>query len=208
MISIRPGDILATSGRSFDSRAIRLATCSRWSHVAIAAWVTRADLERHWPELDWDRWTPQTLIFESTTGSDLPCKILGFRTAGVQAHSIGPWIKAYPGRVYRLPLATLLVGAESERLTEHLLTLLRKGTPYDIGGALLAGTRLVKWLPCAARWVDDRRSRFCVEMVEPALSAAFVSRTLPPLDPSRDRPRDLVRKASRSTLWGKPRRIK
>jgi hypothetical protein len=176
--------------------------------VAIAAWVNQLDLQRFWPERDWSLWIPRTMVFESTSGSTLPCKFLGHKVAGVQAHTICEWVNAYPGHVYHMPLVTSVTGSESERLTDHLLTLLRKGTPYDLGGALLAGTFVTKYLPCVAQWVDDRQSRFCVETAESAILSAFLARQLPPLDPGRDRPRDMVRKARRSKLWSKPRKIK
>lgn len=205
---IRPGAILSTSGRSRASRVIRAATCSRYSHVATVAWVSQADLEKNWPERDWSGWQARNMVFESTTLAGAPCEIRGEPYRGLQAHDAIAWVEAYAGRVWCQDLVPPVSGDESQRLTDAALTLLKLGKPYDDGGAIMAGTRLLKWLPCVRNWINDRQRVYCAESVELLLLAAFYGRDLPAFDPGRDRPRDTVRLTWKSGLWTEPRRLK
>lgn len=203
-----PGDVIVCSGTDPISRSIRILTCSPWSHAAITAWVTRENLSHFFPERDWKDWKPKTLLFESTADKILPCSISGKKQAGLQSHGVLKWVAWYPGKVYRMQFLSKFHGREQERLTDCLLARLKKQIPYDTSGALLAGTRVVKWFPCLAEKIGDRQSSFCIETIESVIQAAFVARSLPSFDPGRDRPRDLVRKLKSSSLWSKPQRLK
>lgn len=203
----RPGAILATSGRAPVSRVIRSVTCSRYSHVAVVAWVSQNALYRNWPGRDWSEWKARTMVFEATTLDNCPCEIRGEAYRGLQAHTLGDWVEGYPGRVWCLDMIPPVTGEESHRLTDCALTLLRRGKLYDDCSAIFAGTRLLKWLPCVQRWVNDRRLVYCAELVESLLCAALYGRNLPAWDPGRDTPRDTVRLAV-DNGWSKPRRMK
>ena len=196
-----PFDVLVTSGTDAVSRGIRFATCSPWSHVAMTAWITRRDLQAVFPDKDWTDWDNRTLVLESTSDYHLPCAVTGKRTKGLQSHKVLRWLANYPGKVYRLKFNGDATAKEISNLAYTLLTLLKIGVPYDVRGALFAGTRFVKWFPCVAKSVGDRQSRFCVETVESVLQTDLIGRKLPSFDPGRDRPRDLVRKLRHCKLW-------
>lgn len=202
-------DILVFSGRSPESILIRGVTCSPFSHAAILARVTKRDLELavadglRVPLEILTQWQDRLLLFESTTLVDQPCEILGKAIRGVQAHDPEKRILAYDGRVWLMNILSPLNDLETTRLTHYLLGKL--GTEYDEGGAVLAGTRLLKWL----LWqrADDRSHLFCVETVEAAALYALIDHELPTLCPGNDRPKDMVRKLTKSKVYGKLRRL-
>lgn len=211
MAPLKPFDVLICSGRSPVSRFIRCMTCSPWSHVAIVAKSLTEEI-------------PDTLIFESTSQSPLRCILQGKLVSGVQAHKLGQWLRQYPGKVYvmRFTGFSLFNMEESEkRFTDQLMSLINnckekhesgeecegKGTSYDGFGAFLAGTRIVKWLPCLVDRLDSRQAQFCVEMNESSLRCALpVLRSF--FDPGRHRPRDHVRALLKTRSWNKPEQIK
>jgi hypothetical protein len=46
----------------------------------------------------------ETAVWESTTGSKLPCLLRGYPVDGVQAHGVAEWLAAYKGFVWHYPL--------------------------------------------------------------------------------------------------------
>lgn len=106
---------------------------------------------------------------ESTTLCPHPCVILARHINGCQAHlpemRIRDYVKA-DGRVdlYRLAPIEKLSRVESELLTRILVRhFIGKQVTYDLGGALVSGTRLFKrtrLLPSA-----DLNELFCSELV-------------------------------------------
>lgn len=145
---LTPGCLTWFCGRELLSRFIALWTTSlkqKWhgqliSHCGIIAFDKQANLSH----------------YESTT----------LKTPenfdGVQKND--PWerIDQYDGRVYVSRPRVLLARSESRRLTRSLETFL--GTPYDMPGAMLAGTRWIK------RHFDaDRSQVFCDELNSMAL---------------------------------------
>ena len=110
---------------------------------------------------------------ESTTLCKHPCAILGFRLDGCQAHLPEQRIQDYVeagGHVdlYRLSPIDRLSDTESELLTTILVKhFIGQRVTYDLGGALLSGTRLFKrthLLPKA-----DLNELFCSELVAAVL---------------------------------------
>ena len=187
------GDVAACFGTDAAARIITLGTASPLaprglrlgpSHVAI--------LCEH-------RGMP--LWVESTTLCRHKCSVRGEPTAGVQAHTpmlrVGDYREA-GGRVdvYRLTGVNRLSG-EERRLLHRILIghLLGRGGRYDLPGAILSGTRLLRLLPGA-----KLNELFCSELV-----AAVLMRLgrMNHANPARFHParllRDLVRtgKASR-----------
>lgn len=197
---IRPCAVLSTSGQSPESGVIKVVTCSKYTHIATVAWVSQGDLEKYFPEKNWAGWKPRNMVFESTTLDSVPCEILGEKIQGLQAHSVDAWVQAYNGRVWCQNLIRPVTGAESQRMADAALTLLKMRRPYDGGGALIAGTRLLKWLPCVGSKINDRKRVYCAEVTEQTLMIALYSRDLPGFDPGRDRPRDTVRLADRKSV--------
>ncbi|WP_437226017.1 hypothetical protein SH661x_004362 [Planctomicrobium sp. SH661] len=157
----QPLDIAACYGTGMTASVIRYGTASLLapsrlrigpSHVAVLC-------EYH----------GRMIWVESTTQCLHPCVVLGRRTSGVQAHL--PEIRildyvAAGGHVdlYRLTPIEKLSHAESDLLTRILVRhFIGQEVTYDLGGALLSGTRLFKrtrLLPSA-----DLNELFCSELV-------------------------------------------
>jgi hypothetical protein len=160
-----PGDLLACYGTGFTAKAISLGTASLLaprrlrigpSHVAIIC-------EHHG--------TP--VWVESTTLCPHACVIRQRQVSGCQAHLPEMRIQDYVrsgGRVdlYRLSPVDRLSTAESQLLTRILVRhMIGREVGYDLGGALLSGTRLFKrtrLLPGA-----DLNELFCSELAAKVL---------------------------------------
>lgn len=160
-IDFQPLDIAACYGTGFTARAITLGTASLLapprlrigpSHVAVLC-------EFH----------GRMVWMESTTLCTHPCAILGTQVAGCQAHLPEDRIRDYlttGGHVdlYRLSPIERLSQSESELLTTILVRhFIGQRVTYDLGGALVSGTRLFKrtrLLPQA-----DLNELFCSELV-------------------------------------------
>lgn len=161
MINFEPLDIAACYGTDWTSNAIRFGTASLFapprlrvgpSHVAV--------LCRHEGRMVW---------VESTTLCRHPCVIRGERFNGCQAHDPSNRIADYVnagGRVdlYRLAPIESLSADESDLLTSILIRHFVRGqVQYDMGGALISGTRLFK----ATRLLPDAdlNKLFCSELI-------------------------------------------
>ena len=185
-LPLTPGCLTWFWGREFVSRAIALWTCSlkqMWrgeliSHCGIVSFDTKANI-RH---------------YESTTLNTPE----NFR--GVQKNDPYQRIDDYAGRVYiSRPRVPLTVG-QSKRLTVSLEAFL--GTPYDMPGAILAGTRWIK------RYLDaDRSELFCDELVSMALmdSRKLTEGTFAPAEMT---PASLAAWLSRHEIYGPAERVK
>lgn len=159
----QPGAIFRYSGHACISWIIRLFTLSSASHVSIATHLSKYDVnswrEQHNKPIG--PWEDGVYIVESTDAKD-PCLLNERSFSGVQVQPLDS-IQKYDGRVeVMLPIA-LLNQHESYLLTNKLLELV--GTEYDRSGAILAGTRAIKWLPCWKRKVHDRYTNYCAEVV-------------------------------------------
>lgn len=152
-----PGDLLFFTGTDWTARVIRAATAYPLrvigpvfgpSHVGIIV-----------PD------GKQSLLVESTTLAKSPCLLNGRRVAGAQAHVPEERIAEYltaggSVAVYRL--------ADDERLTADEIVVLHHvatrmvfdGLPYDLGEALLSGTRWLRWFAPQA----DSHSLYCSEL--------------------------------------------
>lgn len=165
MVDFQPLDLLACYGTDATARAITWLTASALaprrlrlgpSHIALIC--------KHHDAPLW---------LESTTLCVHPCVILGRQISGVQAHlpeiRINDYVQA-GGRVdlYRLSPIDRLSQSESELLSKILVRhFIGKRISYDLGGALLSGTRLFKrtrLLPAA-----DLNQLFCSELVAAVL---------------------------------------
>jgi len=165
MDDFQPLDLLACYGTDATARAITWLTASALaprrlrlgpSHIALIC--------KHHDAPLW---------LESTTLCSHPCVILGRQISGVQAHlpeiRINDYVQA-GGRVdlYRLSPIDRLSETESELLTRILIRhFIGRQVTYDMGGALLSGTRLFKrtrLLPSA-----DLNELFCSELVAAVL---------------------------------------
>lgn len=180
-----PGDLCVFYGRDFTSRVIEWATRGP-SHVGIVC-----PHEHHGP-----------VLFESTTLCDLPCLLTGRAIRGVQAHVPLDRIASYRGTVRRMRLtrAWRLSATEINLLHDWLMRVASE--PYDLRGALLSGTRLVKWT--ALMPYPDLDSLFCSELCAAALMRLG---RMPLGNPSLYNPARLVRRLRRCGIYGAPQRV-
>ena len=165
MDDFQPFDLMACYGTDATARAITWLTASALaprrlrlgpSHIAVIC-------NHH----------DAPLWLESTTLCPHPCAVLGFPVDGMQAHLPEMRIDDYVnggGRVdvYRLSAVDRLSQSESKLLSKILVRhFIGKRVTYDLGGALLSGTRLFKrtrLLPAA-----DLNQLFCSELVAKVL---------------------------------------
>jgi hypothetical protein len=156
-----PGDIVACWGSGATSRIISVGTASPFgprelrvgpSHVAIIA-----------------NYSGYPCWFESTSMCDRPCLIRLQPVDGCQVHTPEGRVNDYlsaGGKVaiYRLTPTDSLSEAESNLLTRILVKhFVRPGLCYDTAGAVLSGTRLLKWSRFAPG--ADLHSLFCSELI-------------------------------------------
>jgi len=133
--SIKAGDIIAFSGRGWDSILINLCSYGIpfWSisHVGI--------IGEHEAKL---------VLFESTPAQ-------GLSTCDEDR------LADYPGRVWHYPLYRRLYAAESDRLNQFLMDHL--GIPYDHIGAIRSGGAAWSWFESLLR-DEDLSHIFCSEL--------------------------------------------
>jgi hypothetical protein len=160
-----PGDIAACFGTDLTGRFISWGTASLLaprglriapSHVAICC--------EHEERAVW---------VESTTLCSHACLVRGRPVSGVQVHRprlrIGDYVRA-GGRVdiYRLSDIQRLSSAESRLLTRILIDhFVRRSVSYDVGGAMLSGTRVFQLTRCFP--VASLDELFCSELVAAVL---------------------------------------
>jgi hypothetical protein len=191
MFTFEPGDLAACHGADWTSRLIRWQTASLFppaglrlgpSHVALLC-----------------RWRDEMIWTESTTLCRSPCLIRQRQVSGAQAHRPQERIADYVnagGRVdiYRLTHFHRLSIEESRLLTRLVLDeFIDPGIGYDLGGALLSGTRVLhrsRWFPGT-----DLEQLFCSE-----LAAAVVMRLnrMNHANPTRYNPARLLRELVRT----------
>ena len=157
----QPGDIAACSGTDLVSRVIRLATWSVRgprglrlgpSHVAL---ISDSEQGPVW--------------VESTTLCRHPCLVRGEVVSGCQAHEPQVRIHDYVAsggsvEIYR-PAPIHQLGREEQLLLRRILFrhFLWNPVGYDVRGAILSGTRAIRWLGLLPG--ADLHSLFCSELV-------------------------------------------
>lgn len=162
-----PGSITAFCGSGFMSRMIELFTTNlrqkftgEWiSHVGICC-----------------EYKANLIHIESTTLGNLPCIIKGHKIHGVQANHLWDRVDSYDGCVWIMNLVERekLTAEQSKRLTDFLVSML--GTPYNMEGALLAGTHWAKQL-----FMQSGAQVFCDQLDAMALfDCGKVARTFDP----------------------------
>lgn len=190
-LTFQPGDLVACYGRDLPSRFITGITASPFgqrglrfgpSHIAILAKHCERDV-----------W------IESTTLCRHPCEVQRKPVAGVQAHVPFDRIADYTSTggsvvLYRLVGLNKLSQSESALLTSIVLRhLLGRARPYDLRGALLSGTRVLRYLPGA-----KLEELFCSELV-----AALLMRLgrMNHSNPARYHPARLLRELVRHGIY-------
>lgn len=164
-VTFSAGDIVACYGTDVVSRAIQWVTWSPWavsglrvgpSHIAL---ISESDRGLLW--------------IESTTLCLHPCEYRGRIVSGVQAHRPEVRVRDYlrsGGQVvvHRLTPINQLDQAERD-LLRHILFryFLMESIDYDLEGAILSGTRAIRWLGLLPG--ADLKSLFCSELVSAVL---------------------------------------
>ncbi len=203
----QPGDIAACFGTDRASRIISLGT---WSPVAPAGLRSGPSHVALLCEVPDDAHvsagrlvTENCLWIESTTMCPHPCLLRKDKVSGVQAHRPTARIADYTksgGRVdiYRLSPIDRLNRQESRLLTTILINhFVKRNIDYDMGGALLSGTRVLKLSRLLS---SDLNEVFCSELV-----SAIVQRLgrLNRRNPTRHNPASLLRQLVRQGTYQK-----
>ena len=194
-MTFEPGDLLAFYGADRVSRIITLATASPFGPRRLRLGPSHVGIVCEHAKLG-------AILVESTTFSRLCCLVRGLSVSGCQAHF--PQERIDECRrgggtvdVYRLSPIDSLSLDESGLLTDILVKhFVRREVGYDLGGAIVSGTRVVKWLrgmPGA-----DLDSLFCSE-----LCAAVLMRLgrLCRANPTRFHPAMLLRRLVRQGTY-------
>ena len=165
MSDFEPLDIAACYGTDPTSRAISWLTASPFAPRRLRRGPSHVAVICHFHEMP--------VLIESTTLCRHSCLIHGERISGCQAHQpeirINDYLSA-GGHVdlYRLSPVDRLSNSESELLSRILIRhFVGRNVTYDMGGALLSGTRLFKHtrlLPSA-----DLNQLFCSELAAKVL---------------------------------------
>ncbi len=195
-----PGDIAACFGTDLTGRAISWGTASLLAPRGLRVAPSHVALCCEFEE--------QVVWVESTTLCPHACLIRGMPVSGVQVHRpllrIEDYIRA-GGRVdiYRLSEIQQLSSAESRLLTRILIDhFARRAVSYDIGGAMLSGTRVFQLTRCfPAASLDEL---FCSELV-----AAVLMRLgrMNHANPTRFHPGRLLRELVRQGTYRRVRRF-
>ena len=172
-MQFQSGDIFACYGADFVARAISLETSLtslitgppglRWSpsHVAISSGIDEDSLS-------------QQVWFESTTFCTRKCLVQDRVVQGVQVHEHQSRIDDYLAAggyvdVWRLVYVDKLSESHQKSLTRTLRKFI--GATYDMSGAALSGTRVIKWLPFQRA---NLHRLFCSELISAVLQRICV----------------------------------
>lgn len=174
---MKPGDIIAFSGKNLGARLIRLGTKSCYSHLAIVLDVERERGGR-------------IAIAESTTFTS----VLDFRnqkcSKGVQIHWLTNWLAAYKddGQAWWLPLERPLTAENQTKMQAWLWKIETQKIKFSYQKALGA------WLnkKGGSNWKNwqDSSTLFCSELVVKALQIAGVIE--PHIDASVQTPKEAI----------------
>ena len=188
-VKLKPGDIIAYSGKSFPSFVVNLCSYGiPWLHASHVGII--------------GEYKSELLIFESTTLSNVPCVIQGRPFKGTQAVRLKDRLATYNGRVYHYPLYRPLFDAENKRLTEFLTAHI--GIAYDLVGALRSGGAALSWFESWLR-KEDLGLIFCSELCAAAHRNIGMLRTD---NVSRWNPNRFIRYERRENILVKPWRLK
>lgn len=185
---IRTGDLIAFSGKGWQSGLIKNATSSKYSHVGAAVWIT--------PSLTME---PRLFIAESTTLNTAP-DVMGEYRKGVQIVAMAQRLEGYDGEAWWFPLKNPLTEDEKIAFLDWIWKAYSSKTKYDTAQAIAAGLdpeQAKGWL----KWIlaplgkltsnrEDLKRLFCSEMY--AKSMQVVNRVPPSINPSEMTPEDVV----------------
>lgn len=193
-MTLEPGDILACWGRDWMSRAITAGTWSPFGPSGLRLGPSHLAIVCEWQE--------RPVWVESTTMCEHPCVVRGVHARGVQVHEPANRIRDYNaqgGHVVQYQLSPIdrLTGRESRLLTRILIEyFVERSVDYDLGGALISGTRV--WQMLRSFPGADLNRLFCSELVSACVQRlGRLNRT----NPTRHNPARLLREAVRQGVY-------
>lgn len=196
--TFRHGDLLGFSGRGLVSAGINILTRG-WPFLWPRSWagLSHVGIIGFSPDD-----TSSLALYESTTGSKLPCLFVGGPVHGVQCHVIADRLAEYQGLVWHYPMTDAARSFFNEEAAQAELWDACK-RPYDYHQAFAAQSTLLGWLlrrccrcDAAARW-------YCSELVAGVWRAGFGM-----LADVQWNPNSLARMAQRIAIVEKRRRLK
>ncbi|MBL1176438.1 hypothetical protein [Pantanalinema sp. GBBB05] len=158
---LKPGDVIAFSGKDFPSTGVKVATCSSFVHVAIV-------FQAHEP----GSYEDSVLIAESHIDTSLPSVGTGKRILGVQLQWLAQRIAATDCPVWWAALKQPLNSNALSQMQQWLLEVEQRRIPYDFVQAIGAGFDLLDHWGLENR--TDDSALFCSELVTRALQIAAV----------------------------------
>jgi hypothetical protein len=185
---MKPGDIIAFSGKDIPAQVVKLATKSQYVHIAIVAWVDQRAGQND-----------GILIAESHIDISLPSVGTGDRRLGVQFQWLSDRLTTQPGPIWWIPLQTTLA-PEGEGQLRHWLQLTEEQkVPYDFKQAIGVGLGALGF---GSLNREDDAAYFCSELVVRALQEAGVLDRQ--INPAAKTPADVIQMA----CFGEPVLIK
>ncbi len=158
---IKPGDVIAFSGKDIPSGVVKLATQSCYVHVAIVVWCDRKNI----------------LIAESHVDWSLPSVGTGDRGLGVQLQWLDDRIATQNAPIWWAALKKPLEESGLSRMRQWVQDIENQKIPYDFVQAIGVG---LEFVGLKVNQQDDR-AYFCSELVTCALQlAGAVDKTLNP----------------------------
>ena len=181
----RSADVVFFAGRGWRSKAIAFVTMpleyfvvalatipfgwwfldSLWSSVAcsvaVLVWLFAVDKQISHVGII-AKYDGRAMLFESTTMCDQPCEVTHQLIRGGQGHNPVFRIDGYKGRVYIARVRQICrLRAEGQNILSSI-ALLYVGQSYNTLGAMISGTKVIKW------WVAPMQKglhAFCSQMV-------------------------------------------
>lgn len=148
---LKTGDVVLFSGKGFFSRAIKLFSHSKWSHVGIVVKIEDFDL---------------VLLWESTGLSKVEDIIDGKRKKGVQTVALSDRLETYKGDISVRQLNGVVAQDGMDKLRD--LRKLLKNRPYEKGHSELVRSLVDIGGPLCEN-AEDLSSVFCSELVAESL---------------------------------------
>ena len=165
---LKIGDVMAFGGTDLPSDVVKLATRSRFVHVAI---VFSTDLLAPLQELkDGVSQTDSILIMESHVDASLPSVGTGKCTLGVQMQWLSQRLKTYDGNLWWAPLKTPLTAEGIAAMQTWLRKMEAQRIPYDFTQAIEVG--VAAFTRTQREHLTDYSALFCSELVTVSLQLA------------------------------------
>lgn len=175
--AMRPGDIIAFSGRTKFSRLIKLATNSNVTHVAI---VCLSQVEYHG--------SVTVEIMESV--KEEICHKTGQAITGVTRNRMSTRLAHYHGKIWWLPLSQQTRAKLNFSAAINFLMSVH-GRPYDMPQAIQSALNTLDRFKIITYAAEDYSALFCSELAAGALKHGGILDA--GFNPSETTPVDLVR---------------